>query len=239
MKIKYWETYYWKKAAKVVAVSERDADLMKQLVPGLKVEVIPSGVGDDLIDDVPIHYSKNILFQGNYAWLQNIEAARILAREIFPLILKELPDARLVISGQYASKIFDLKTEKIDVFDTAIDDIESVKKNFRENGILIAPLYGPGGTRLKILGAMAAKLPVVTTKVGIEGIDAVNGESALFGETPEELAELAIKLLNNKKLYQKIAVNARKLIEKKYTYEAIAGQLNKVYWEAVDGKVDS
>lgn len=235
LKIKYWESHYWKKATRVIAVSERDAKVMKEIVPGLKVDVIPNGVGDDLVEDVPLHYNRTVLFMGNYAWLQNAEAAKILANEVFPKILAELPDAKLVIAGQFTEKIKYLETKKIKVMDFPIDDIKSVQKYFRESGVLVTPLYGPGGTRLKILGAMAAKLPVVTTKVGITGIDATDKENVLEGDTPEELAALSVKILKDKELYKKISTNARRFVEKNYFYEAIAQKLDKVYQEATDG----
>lgn len=236
MKIRYWEIYFWKKAARVVAVSQRDSSIMKHLVKGLKVNVIPNGVGEDLIDNVPLHFKKSILFMGNYAWLQNIEAARILARDIFPEILKKIPDCKLIIAGQNTSKISDLKNENIELKDFAVDDISSVKKAYQENGIMVAPLYGPGGTRLKILAAMASKMPVVTTEIGTEGIDAKNMESILVSKTGEDLADLAVKLFEDKALYQKIANNARKLVEENYAYASIAKKLSDVYREVVENK---
>lgn len=238
-KIRFWEIYFWKKAARVVAVSERDAVVMKHLVKGLKVTVVPNGVGEDLIADVPLHFKKTILFMGNYAWLQNIEAAKVLALEVFPKILEKIPECKLIIAGQNTDKISDLKNKNIELLDIAFDDIESVKKSYRENGIMVAPLYGPGGTRLKILAAMASKMPVVTTEIGKEGIDAVNMESILVSDNSESLASLAIKLLNDKELYKKIAVNARKLVEEHYSYNAIAEKLSDVYNEVVKDEQSS
>src|SRR5258708_2689435 len=153
LKLKYWETFYWKKAARTIAVSEADAKIMRELVPGLKVTVVPNGVGEDLVSDVPLHYNKTILFMGS-GWLQNVEAATILAKEVFPLILKEIPDAKLILAGQLGDRVQNLKRENIEVVEIPQDDIESVKKLFRTAGVMVTPLYGPGGTRLKILGAM-------------------------------------------------------------------------------------
>lgn len=234
LKIRYWEKYFWKKAARVVAVSERDASIMKSLVRGLKVTVVPNGVGEDLIDTVNLHYKKTILFMGNYAWLQNIEAARILCKDIFPGILEKIPDCKLIIAGQNTDKISDLKSENVELKDFAVDDIESVKNAYRENGIMVAPLYGPGGTRLKILAAMASKMPVVTTDIGTEGIDAVNMESILVSKNGNGLAELAVKVLEDKKLYERIAENGRRLVEEKYSYASIAKKLSNVYREVVE-----
>ena len=229
LKIKFWETYYWKRASRVVAVSERDAKVMRNLVKAINVEVVPNGVGEDLMESVALHYNKTLLFMGNYAWLQNIEAARILARKVFPAVLKKIPDVKLLITGQNTAKIGNLAGGSIMLKDLEIDDIEGVRKAYTECGALVAPLYGPGGTRLKILGAMASRLPVVTTPIGIEGIDAKNGVSVLCGETAKDLAKLTIRLLRDKTLYGKVAENARELVLEKYTYEKISKNLNEIY----------
>lgn len=231
-KLKYWERYYWKKASRVVAVSEKDANIMKEILKEDKVTLIPNGVGEDLMDKVPLHYSKEILFVGNYAWLQNIEGAQVLARKVFPKILKKIPDATLSIVGQNTTKVKDLATKNIKIIDLEVDDINGIKQAFQNSGVLVAPMYGPGGTRLKILAAMAAMLPVVTTTVGIAGVGDKD-INYLEGDTSEELANQAIKVLQDKSLYKKIAENARQLVEKKYSYTAIAEQLTSVYNEVV------
>lgn len=231
LKIKYWESYYWKKATRVVAVSERDAQIMTETVLGLRVDVVPNGVGDDFTQDVPLHFNKTLLFMGNYAWLQNSEAARILAKEVFPKIREQIPDAKLIIAGQFTEKISDLSAENIKIKNIAVDDIKSVQYYFRTSGVLVTPLYGPGGTRLKILSAMSSRLPVVTTKVGITGINAASGKEVLQGEKPEDLARLTVDILNDKKMYESIADNARKFVEENFFYEAIAQKLDEIYHE--------
>ncbi|OGY11151.1 MAG: hypothetical protein A3D26_03280 [Candidatus Blackburnbacteria bacterium RIFCSPHIGHO2_02_FULL_44_20] len=236
LKIKFWETYYWKKATKVIAVSEKDAEVMKLYVPKNKVEIVPNPVGEDLMKKVPIHYSKQILFMGNYNWMQNVEAAEILVEKIFPKIKKAVPGATLVIAGQNIEKVSHLKNPSIEVTGLSIDDIAGVVNAYHTSGILLAPLYGPAGGRVKIIGAMAAMLPVVTTTIGIQGIDAVNNESALFARDPDELVDLAVQLLTDKGLYKKIAINARRLAEERYSYQSIAKKLDLVYTEAAYGK---
>lgn len=235
LKIKFWETYYWKRAAKVVAVSESDAKKMRAIVPRLNVSVVPNGVGEDLMHNMPIHFSKTILFMGNYEWMQNIEAAQVLAKQVFPLILEKISDAKLIIAGQHTEKIADLKNDNIELLNLKGNDVDSVRVAYKKCGILVAPLYGPGGTRLKILGAMASRLPVVTTHIGIDGIEAENGSSVLYGETPKDLARLAVQILEDKKLYQKIAENAHKLVVEKYAYQSIADKLDKIYQEVRNG----
>lgn len=236
LKVKYWESYYWKKAIRVVAVSERDAQVMRGTVKGLKVDVVPNGVGEDFTQDVPLHYNKTLLFMGNYDWMQNSEAARILAREVFPKIREQIPEAKLIIAGQYTQKVGDLSAENIEIKDIAVDDIASVQHYFRTSGVLVTPLYGPGGTRLKILSAMSSRLPVVTTKVGITGISASSGKEVLQGEKPEDLARLTVQILNDKELYKSIANNARKFVKENYFYDSIAEKLDQIYLEVSNGK---
>lgn len=235
LKIKYWEEHYWKKAARVVAVSKADAAVMRSLSKNIQITVIPNGVGEDLMEEIPLHFSKSIVFVGNYAWLQNTEAVNILVNKIFPLIKQKLNGVKLIIAGQNTSKIVKPSTTDVEFIDLEMDDIEGIKKFFRTSGILVAPLYGPGGTRLKILGAMASKLPVITTPVGIEGIEARNFESVLCGNTYKELANLSVKVLSDKKLYEKIANNGRRLVQEKYTYKNISQKLDKVYREIANG----
>lgn len=235
LKIKYWESCFWKKAARTVAVSDADAKKILELVNGINVSIVPNGVGEDLIEDVPLHYSKTVLFMSNYDWIQNLEAANILVKEVFPRVLEKIKDVKLIMAGQHTEKIAHLQSENVQIVDLKNGDIKGVKKAYQKSGVLVAPLYGPGGTRLKILGAMGARLPVVTTHIGIEGIEAENKVSVLYGRTPKELAELTIKLLEDKNLYKKIADSARKLVEEKYSYPVIAKKLDEVYQEVKHG----
>lgn len=232
-KIKFWETKFWQKANKVVAVSESDKKKMQSLVKGLDVDVVPNGAGEDLVSLWQENKKINkiiVLFQANFLWLQNTEAAIDLVKKIFPLIKKKLPQAVCRIVGQETQqKLANLKGEDVEIIDLRNDDIQGVKKAYQQATVFLAPLKGPGGTRLKILAAMAAGVPVVTTSVGIEGIDAKDEEQVLVRKSEKEMAEAVIELIKNKKLYQRISRAARKLVEEKYTYKAIAAVLDRIY----------
>jgi len=238
LKLKFWETRFWKMADKVIAVSQSDKQKMKSLVPGLRVEVIPNGAGEDLLSIYKIRKEEKkiyILFQANFLWLQNIEAVSRLVKKVFPLIKKTFPQAICQIVGQKAQeKLRGLNKEGVEIIDLANNDIEGVRKAYQRASVFLAPIEGPGGTRLKILAAMAAGVPVVTTSVGIEGIEAKKEENILVREGDKKLAEAVIKLLRDKKLYQKIAQSARKLVEKKYSYRTIARKLSFIYQETIN-----
>lgn len=234
-KLRFWETKFWEKANRVIAVSESDKKKMLFLVPSLKVEIVPNGVGEDLVSvwrERKVRWKEPLIFfQGNFSWIQNIEAAEILAEQIFPLIKKQIPKAVCWIVGQEASRVKDLEGRGVKVINLSDSDVEGVKRAYEESTVLLAPLRGPGGTRLKILGAMAAGVPVVTTKIGIEGIKAKNGIECLVKETSPEMAQAVVKLVEDQKLYQKIKNNARKLVTAEYDWKKIALRLDKIYWE--------
>ncbi len=240
-KLRYWETRFWKEADRVVAVSQADKEVMQKVAPGLKVDIIPNAPGDDLAAlydprSRPHFKTPVIFYQSNFLWMQNVEGAEILANEVFPLIKKKIPDAVCRILGQNASsnahiRISRLAHDGIELIEQDKSDIDAVVKSYKEGNIFVAPLSGPGGTRLKILGAMSAGVPVVTTPTGIKGIDATDGQEILLGKTSQELADQVVSLVNDRKLYEKIIVNAKRLIKEKYDWEVISRDLEKIYEE--------
>ena len=239
-KMRYLEKYYWKKVDRVVTVSEEDAEVVKKVIPGLRVDVVPNGVGED-VSNLPkdLHYNCDILYMGNYKWIQNWEAAELLAKEVFPLIKEKIPNARLILAGQSTTAgVRALKSDNlgISILELKDDDFPGVVKAYLHAGLFVAPMYAPGGTRLKILAAMAAMVPVVTTTIGAEGYGAKNNESILLGNSSAQLANMAVKVLKDKKLYRKVAVNARDLVDKRFSWEPIARKLETIYEEIVKQK---
>lgn len=239
LKIRFWELRFWKKADKVVAVSEADKEKMIKLVPGLNVGVVPNGAGEDLMGVWSKRVVKKnplILFLANFSWLQNIEAANNLAKKVFPLIKKDSQQAKCWIVGQGAKeKLKDLDIAGVEVKDLDNNDTQGVLNAYQQATVFVVPLEGPGGTRLKILGAMAAGVPVVSTSVGIEGIDAKDEQVALIADSWSLMAQKVGFLIKNQKISQKITQAARKLVESKYNYQVIAETLDKSYREVAGG----
>lgn len=235
LKLKYWETKFWKEAARVVAVSEADREKMLQADPTMKVDIIPNAPGDDLAD---VYAGKTkpdlkhpiIFYQSNFFWMQNVEGAQFLAQKVFPIIKKQLPDALCRIVGQKADeKIGYLRKSGIEIVDLETSDVEGIKKAYREATVLVAPLWGPGGTRLKILSAMSTGVPVVTTPVGARGLEVKSEKHIVIAETAGQLAAATIKLLKNPTIYHRIVLNAKKLIGEKYSWKSVAQNLSQIY----------
>lgn len=229
-KLRLWEIFFWKKATMVATVSEQDKKIVHDVEKTIKPVVIPNGAGEEMIVEKLERKSLkhvNILFQGNFFWLQNAEAAKYLIKYIFPKLKGRFPDITLTIAGQNAKKI--QNGEGVEIKDIALDDDESVKQAYRKATLFIAPIFGPGGTRLKILAAMACGLPIISTKTGVEGLDLKDGENALISNTPEEFVKQTERILSNPKLYESIRANAYRLILRKYNWKNIAKSLESAY----------
>jgi len=231
-KLKYWERYYWKKANIVVAVSLPDEKIIRSEESSIKTTIIPNCVGDEMI--VPILENKDlknpiIFFQGNFFWLQNVEAAQEIINKIYPILIKENPKVNLVIAGQNAKKIGKVKDKNIKIIDIAPSDIDTVKRLFKEATLFIAPIFGPGGTRLKILAAMGSGIPVITTSTGVEGLDLKNNIHILIANNSTEFVKKIQNILKNKVLFDLIQKNAYDQVLKKYQWKTSAKTLETVY----------
>jgi glycosyltransferase involved in cell wall biosynthesis len=160
----------------VLAVSEEECRYYRDL-GARRAEVVPNGVDCDAFRTLPTGRageSPVVLYLGNLSWGPNVGAAAFLAREVRPSLLARRPDARLRIVGRSPGPevraLADLPGVEV------IGDAPDIRAHLGEARVLAVPLDAGGGTRLKILEAFAAGLPVVSTPVGCEGIDAVDGE---------------------------------------------------------------
>ncbi len=231
-KIKYWEQFYWRKADKLITMSEEDKRFIEnELHQNLNISVVANGV--DLkyfassTKTLPKH--PTVLFVGTFKWLPNIEAVDLIVKEIWPRVIAELPTAKLKIVGfSPTSKILSYsRNPSIEV----LGGIPDIRDAFATSHVLLAPIKSGKGTRYKILEAMVTGTPVVATKLAVEGI-AINPEKdVLTAESPEDLAKLTIKLLKDRPLQKKLAEAGKKIIKTYYSWDIIAKHLDQVYRE--------
>ncbi len=236
LKIRFWEKKFWQKASRVVAMSHADKKVMQSMIPHLTVDLVPNGVDTDFFSlrmMRKINNTKKILFVGNFKWLQNREAVMILVNNIWPEIKKKIRDAKLWIVGRYPTNdILRYASDSIEI----TSDIADIRDAYNQSDILLAPIYGPGGTRYKILEAMATGIPVVTTSTGIEGLGVKHGVEAYIGDNPKDLASGTVRLLTDAKLYQYLVSNGRRLVEENFNWKIIARNLDKIYRNAINEK---
>lgn len=232
LKIRKWEEHFWKKADQLIVMSEQD----KKKTQREDVVVIPNGADVKKFKMQRLKpksdKEKIILFIGNFKWMQNRDAAFWLLKEIWPHFVRlRRTKIKLWIVGKgIPQSIRRLGIDNVTFDEYAPDDTSLI---YKKADVLLAPVRVGGGTKFKILESMASGLPVVTTKIGIEGIEAKEGREVLLGETAEDLASMTLEVLRAGRLREKLARNARVLIEEKYDWKKIVKKLEKVYESAV------
>jgi len=232
MKIRYWESYYWRQAKRVVAVSESDKRLMKKHVPDLEIDIVSNGVDMGHFSEKKVQKNTRprVLYVGNFTWLQNIEAVDVLVEKVWPQVKQKIPNAMLWVVGMnMTDKIKNLASNDIQITE-AIPDIRDA---YRKASVLVAPIEGPGGTRLKILEAMASGLPVVTTPVGAEGLYLKDGKHAVIKKNTNDLAKMTIKILNNSGFAKKLGEEGKRYVYENYSWKSIAQKLDSIYQKIV------
>lgn len=216
-----WEADICRSFSKVVMVSEGDRDLMLRAAPDLvNMEVVPNGVDTDHYDPAQRRPEPStLIYNGAVTYGANLDAVRHYAADIYPLLRDRIDGIKLRVTGR--SKGVDL-TGIADCsgieFTGYVNDIRDVLATC---SICIVPLRQGGGSRLKILEAMAAGVPVVSTRVGAEGVEAADGEHLLIADTPGDFADCVSQLLSDHTLASSITSSARKLVEDKYSWTAL------------------
>jgi len=231
LKLRFWEEYYWRKATSLVAMSEEDKTIMSRAVTNKTIDVVANGVDIGFFTKTRMKKPKipTVLFVGNFKWLPNKDAAKFLTYKIWPQIKKEIPNAKLWIVGKNPTpEIISLAKKKDVIVDGSIEDIRDA---FGQASVLLAPIRNGRGTKYKVLEAMATKLPVVSTSLGIEGLNVKDNKEVLLANNADDLAKKTIKVLKNENIGEEIANRAFLLIKKKYNWQLIASHLDRIYKE--------
>ena len=199
-------------------VSEPEQAFVKTAVSGYQnVEIIPNCMNLADYDEVRVAKRPNsLIFTGSFTYHVNHEAMVWYLREVNPLVQAQIPDVQLSITGDHAN--LPLPAANNVTLTGFVDDIRSW---IASSCISLAPIFMGGGTRLKILEAMALRTPVVATSKGAEGLDVEHGKHLLLADTPQAFAQAIVELLRNPDRYRQIADNGYQLIAEKYDWPSV------------------
>ncbi|MFU8862119.1 MAG: glycosyltransferase [Cyclonatronaceae bacterium] len=213
----------------LLVTSERDLSIFNQTVPGVSKYLVPNGVDTTYFQPFktqPVPHS--MVFVGMMKYVPNYDGITWFLDEIFPKILERVADATITIIGKNPpNSISSRASENIIV----TGFVEDTRPYIEKSSVYVVPLRMGGGTRLKIMEAMAVRKPIVTTSIGCEGIDVINGESILIADNPDEFAGRVVELFKNPGRANGLTEKGYELVKNQYRWESIGHQMERAYNE--------
>ena len=231
-RFKHWELASLERYDTVIAMSEFDKQAMLADRPGLKVFVVPNGVDCQRIPFTPaVDPGHELIFVASMDSEANHDGAMFFLDRVYPLLLRTHPEATVSFVGRNPRPELASRHEEGRI--TVTGKVDDVFPYYRTAAVSIVPLRSGGGTRLKILEAMAVGAPVVSTTVGAEGLEVVPEEHLLIADEPGAFAAAIARLLEDAGMRQALIRRAREQVEQHYDWALIAEHHDEVYQVAV------
>lgn len=232
----FLEKVAYRNADLIVTVSENEKRcLVSRGVEEDKVTVIPNGVNTEIFSrrercgsGIALEGKRTVIFVGNMEYLPNREAVHLIDAEIAPRVKKAVPNVRFLVVGRADNS---MKSENL-VFAGVVNNVVDF---LATSDVAIAPLLHGSGTRLKILEYFSCGLPVVSTSVGVEGLDVKNGVHVFIEDDLNEFAAKVIRLLEDKATSERVGKAARDLVATKYDWKKVVKHLDEIYVDLLLG----
>ncbi len=230
-KVRLDEEAVWKKAAGIIAVSDSDAQYIREYVPKTPVTVVPNGVdmGWFIYSFHSVPAKPRFLFVGNFLWHPNRDALSYTLETVWPKILAVYPGAQLCVVGHNPPA--GLRDRHI----TAVvwkERVEDIRDAMKSSDVLLAPMRIAGGSKYKILESMAAGLPVLTTPEGISGLGEEARKCTWVARSLDDYGKLCKDMIDHPKQTEAICRTARTFVETRYDWDNLAG-IEDTVWRSV------
>lgn len=234
-KLQRYELQTCRLADAVVAVSEADQQALRRLDPALDVAVVPNGVDlayyaayDRQSDPQAVDYGPHALvFTGKMDFRPNIDAVVWFAREVFPLVRQQVPDAVFLVAGkQPHQRVVELGKLPGVVVTGWVPDIRAY---IAAAAVYVVPLRIGGGTRLKVLEALAMGCALVSTPLGAEGFNLEGTDMVAFAEEAPQFAEAVVALLRDPARRRRMGEAGRRFVADHYGWDRIVPRMRRVY----------
>ncbi|HCG0525780.1 TPA: glycosyltransferase [Pseudomonas aeruginosa] len=228
-----WERRVMSQAAAVVAVTEKDARQLGAML-GRPVPVVVNGVDcEHFAAARPTPEAQRVLFLGNYEYAPNVDAVEWMLDEILPRVWAHCPEARMSVCGyalpaEWAQRWSDPRIE----WQGFVPDLLQLQSS---SSVFLAALRHGGGSKLKVLEALAAGLPLASTAQGVSGLELRDGEDYLGGESAEQLANAVVRLLQDPAQARALGENGRAYVRRAHDWSVAASQLEQVYAGLAEG----
>jgi glycosyltransferase involved in cell wall biosynthesis len=235
--------YFWQEGIKLKAFEKRvcptfdlnvtcsklDSERLNQFAPNIQCVDIPNGV--DLTYFKPEVYRgdrKSIIFAGGLSWYPNLDAMTFFLKSIWPLLVEKIPDISFTLIGRSPPDwMIAMQKEYKNLHVTGF--VDDVRPYFKQSAVYVCPIRDGGGTKLKVLDALAMQIPLVADPIACEGINVTNGESVFFAASPEEYVKTIQNIFADYEAAMRIAENGLKLIQNEHDFTKIGEKLSNCY----------
>ncbi len=215
----------------VIAVSEADREAMSSMVDRSHISVVPTGVDLRKYQYDASHRPSGalVVFTGSMDWEANIDGVEFFCKQIWPLVLAKVPDARFRIVGRDPHpRVKKLASDSVEVTGT----VPSIVDHLREAAVFVVPLRIGGGTRIKIYEGMAMGKATVSTTIGAEGLDVEHGRDILLEDSPAGFAEAIVTFLQNEDVRRRYEAAAA-ATARKYDWSVITQRFVEVLQKTI------
>ena len=210
--------------------SEMDKERLQVIAPDCRMEVVPNGVDAEYFYPASMVGSgeKSLIFAGRLNWYPNTQAVRFIAFELWPSLKKAIPDVKIdIVGANPPADIVDFAKKEPDFrVHGFVDDVRTYIANA---SIYICPITDGGGTKLKILDALAMAKPLVADPIACEGIMVEDGCNVRFAESVQNYIDAIRELLDSPREMQRLGGSGREMIERQYSYSIIGEQLSCLF----------
>ena len=214
-----------------ISVSELDGQELLSLNPAATIQVIPNGTDTDYFRPIEgVDEELSLVFAGSMAWYPNSDAMILFGEKIWPLIKKEIPDITMNLIGSRAPAELIRLGESDDRF-RVLGFVDDVRPTIARASVYVVPIRVGGGTRLKILDAMAMGKTIVSHPIGAEGLAVSDGKDIVIAEEPEAFARRVVELVRDRGKRRSISEQARRTVCEKYAWTSIIPKLENFYHE--------
>jgi glycosyltransferase involved in cell wall biosynthesis len=236
-KLRKWEALVTSQVAGVLVCSETDRRMLQAMVPGIRMIIAPNVIDVDSYIPTRCSEHKTVLYFGAMDYHANQDAVGFFVMRILPEVRRLVPDVKFVVAGRNPPDWLRRRFAGIPGVEFT-GSVPDILVEIAKAAVCVVPLRIGSGTRLKILEAAAMAKPIVSTRVGAEGLDFVNGEEIILADQPTDFAQAVANLLTNPSCRRTLGAAARRRVELQYGLPALRvalrGALEKVVEKARD-----
>jgi glycosyltransferase involved in cell wall biosynthesis len=225
----------------VIAVSKRDGDVLAKRYGLAQVEEIDTGVDLDFFASAPPEQAADpgkdggtLVFAATMSWAANVEGIHFLLDDVWPTLTAARPRINAVIIGRDPPASLSDKIRERGLNVTLTGFVEDIRPYVAQSHVYVIPLWVGSGTRIKAFEAMAMGRPVVSTSLGIEGLDVTDGEHFLRADSAAAFSRGILSLLDDGAFRSRIAGAARRLMQERFSWANVAAQFEAICLRALD-----